>query len=512
MITEETTQQENKPKLAAILYTDGSCKLGSQGPTGYSGYIGWGAHGYIFELNKVPSKETIVENHYVTNKGYVRAGDFKSTINKTTAIAVEPIKYLDFYGSSSSMATNNVAEIIAFCYSLEHLTAQGVDTFIVLTDSQYLKRGISEWCSTWERNGWKREGLMIPNHELWMRTYTLYKSILAKGGSVVIEWVKGHDDIFGNVHADVLAGVAANYSINKVIKNEFTVTDVKGYWKSEVDRHPFINHKTIYFNTVKDYNTPGCYFQADGAAIDLTIGKRMPETSLSVIQLKEPDVAIETVKERQYRIAKESNAIVMLKLDRLYSKDIYSNVINHGIHCLNPSKGNMNISWFDKKPITIEQNPTRLSIRAIEAFNLLEELLGKFCDLRKTGFLQPGDAIQMNAHDITNFFYDVQEKGGKHETSLKYILKPEFVVGFTNTKVTVTEPYEGKDCVVNVPLILGLDLIPRNNLKKLENLNPKIHLITWRESKNSLRYATVIDCDDAIGIWSNFYSDRIFFQ
>jgi hypothetical protein len=53
---------------------------------------------------------------------------------------------------------------------------------------------------------------------------------------------------------------------------------------------------------------------------------------------------------------------------------------------------------------------------------------------------------------------------------------------------------------------------PRNNLKKIEGLNPRVYLITWRESQQSIRYATVIVTDVGYGIWSNFFADRIFFS
>lgn len=109
-------------------------------------------------------------------------------------------------------------------------------------------------------------------------------------------------------------------------------------------------------------------------------------------------------------------------------------------------------------------------------------------------------------------FYDREEKVVKKDVVVKSVLKPEFVVGFRDMSIDIEESYEGSACKLKIPLILGTDLLPRNNLKKLEELNPRVYLITWRESKNSLRYATVIECDSGIGIWSNFFADKVFFS
>ena len=202
----------------------------------------------------------------------------------------------------------------------------------------------------------------------------------------------------------------------------------------------------------------------------------------------------------------------MMKLDRVYSKEVYPYIQEHGKYCLLGGKGNLNINFFDKKPVTVEVNPTGLSMRAIESFNLLEELLDRFLDYRDNGFNQTDNNIQMNAHDVTSVFYHKEEKLVKDEIKIKYTLKPEYVVGFRDMSIDVEEPFEGSACQIKVPLILGTDLLPRNNLKKLEEQKPTVYLVTWRETRNSIRYATVIECESGIGIWSNFFAEKIFFK
>ena len=118
----------------------------------------------------------------------------------------------------------------------------------------------------------------------------------------------------------------------------------------------------------------------------------------------------------------------------------------------------------------------------------------------------------MNCHDITSSFYNREPKKNKKEGEEKLVLKPELIVGFRDMLIDIKETNQGKEHDLKVPLILGLDLLPRNNLKRLEDENPSVYLVTWRESETALRYATVIECSLGIGIWSNYFSDTIFFR
>lgn len=102
---------------------------------------------------------------------------------------------------------------------------------------------------------------------------------------------------------------------------------------------------------------------------------------------------------------------------------------------------------------------------------------------------------------------------------IKSELKPELKIGEKSLKINVDIPKRSEtnpeillsDETTNiiVPLILGLDTPNRNSLKHIEDLNPELHLITWYESANSIRYACIVKIDSGIGIWSNYCADRI---
>jgi ribonuclease HI len=67
--------------------------------------------------------------------------------------------------------TNNRMELIAVIRGLEAL--QRPCDVVVFTDSEYVRRGLSEWMPKWKTNGWRRrEGSAwkpIKNEELWRR-------------------------------------------------------------------------------------------------------------------------------------------------------------------------------------------------------------------------------------------------------------------------------------------------------------------------------------------------------
>ncbi|RUL89287.1 ribonuclease HI [Tautonia sociabilis] len=67
--------------------------------------------------------------------------------------------------------TNNRMELMGAIRGLESLTRHC--TVELVTDSQYLAKGITEWMPNWKRNGWKRKerGQLKPvsNEDLWRR-------------------------------------------------------------------------------------------------------------------------------------------------------------------------------------------------------------------------------------------------------------------------------------------------------------------------------------------------------
>ena len=95
--------------------------------------------------------------------------------------------------------TNNRMELMAAITALETLERPSEVT--IVTDSAYVKNGVTSWIHGWKRNGWRTAGRkQVKNVELWQRLDTAQAR-----HKVVWEWVKGHAGHPENERADELA-------------------------------------------------------------------------------------------------------------------------------------------------------------------------------------------------------------------------------------------------------------------------------------------------------------------
>ncbi len=95
--------------------------------------------------------------------------------------------------------TNNRMELMAAISALETLERPSEVT--IVTDSVYVKDGLTKWIRNWKRNGWKTAAKKpVKNEELWKR---LDEATIRH--TVTWEWVKGHAGHPENERADELA-------------------------------------------------------------------------------------------------------------------------------------------------------------------------------------------------------------------------------------------------------------------------------------------------------------------
>ncbi len=95
--------------------------------------------------------------------------------------------------------TNNQMELTAAIVALETLNRPcEVELF---TDSEYLKKGITQWIPTWKRNGWKTSAKKpVKNQDLWQRL-----DAATQRHTIKWKWTKGHAGNQYNEHVDQLA-------------------------------------------------------------------------------------------------------------------------------------------------------------------------------------------------------------------------------------------------------------------------------------------------------------------
>ncbi|WP_339896894.1 ribonuclease HI [uncultured Gilvimarinus sp.] len=95
--------------------------------------------------------------------------------------------------------TNNRMELTAAIEGLKALTEPC--EVVLTTDSQYVRKGITEWMAGWKRKGWRTASKQpVKNVDLW-------QALDAENNRHKIDWrwVKGHSGHAENERADQLA-------------------------------------------------------------------------------------------------------------------------------------------------------------------------------------------------------------------------------------------------------------------------------------------------------------------
>ena len=107
----------------------------------------------------------------------------------------------ELYGSERE-TTNNRMELMAAIIALESLKRPC--EVILTTDSQYVRKGITEWIAGWKRRGWKTaDKKPVKNQDLWQRL-----EAATHKHAIHWKWIKGHSGHEENERADQLANRA----------------------------------------------------------------------------------------------------------------------------------------------------------------------------------------------------------------------------------------------------------------------------------------------------------------
>ena len=98
--------------------------------------------------------------------------------------------------------TNNRMELTAVIRALEALKRPVQAR--VYTDSEYVRRGVSEWLAAWKARGWRTaDRKPVKNQDLWQRLDELRAS-----HDIEWHWVPAHAGVAGNERVDRLANEA----------------------------------------------------------------------------------------------------------------------------------------------------------------------------------------------------------------------------------------------------------------------------------------------------------------
>ncbi|HHI94727.1 MAG TPA: ribonuclease HI [Gammaproteobacteria bacterium] len=104
----------------------------------------------------------------------------------------------ELYGGEAE-TTNNRMELMAAISGLESLKKPC--KVVLMTDSQYVMKGATEWMAGWKRKGWMTAAKKpVKNVDLWQRLESALKPHDVKWC-----WVRGHTGHPENERADALA-------------------------------------------------------------------------------------------------------------------------------------------------------------------------------------------------------------------------------------------------------------------------------------------------------------------
>lgn len=484
MAATKTNESSDTLPLKAVLYADGGSKPSR-------GFAGWGVHGYTYQ-DSVPKQGSGCKGGIPTAQGYQRDKSIP---------AVTVVSYIDAWGAIEGEGTNNIAELTAARKALAILRTLEVTEALVYLDSKYVLEGVTKWVETWQKSGWVRaDGEPVANKELWQALLDDLNELYLDKVKVTWQWIKGHDGDVGNELADRAACRGTIAARKGEMVERVEIVPAKGYWNKKVEVNRLFSHSRWYFNThmggaVLSEDGRWVYYLGDHGTDDELLGKPISDNSFSVLYLKEPEPVLEMVRAHQDAVDPEQlTMVVTARLDYLFQPETYLNLQKEGSLLLTQRPGRNDLYFCDTIPLTSEIRPPRLAYRAVEGIGSLETTLKEY--------LKDAAGYGITVTDITDDFYLMDEKSGAVTR-----LKPDINSSLRSIQVDARYSLGKSEGTIPLILVLGLDTAKRNDLAALAPRQPKVKLLTWRESDHAFRYATVIEVGDDVGIWAGIYSN-----
>ncbi len=147
----------------------------------------------------------VIENHdKPITKIYTDASFLENIGRGGIAIIFENLKGdYKLFTESVDFKSSNLLELMAVAKGLEIL--EEIKEIRIITDSQYVRKGLTEWIYNWELNDWyTANGEKAKHIELWQKVNNLTNEKY-----IEFEWVKAHNNHFENTICDLYAKEAA---------------------------------------------------------------------------------------------------------------------------------------------------------------------------------------------------------------------------------------------------------------------------------------------------------------
>lgn len=484
---------EKTVPLKAIFYTDGGYR--QQYKAG-----GWGVHGYTY-VDEKPTKGTGNAKAIPTNNGY--AGE----TCKGDPVTIQ--HYIDGMGGVPDAVSNNATELEATTQALKWIAENGVHHAKIYTDSRYVTEGLSSWVEKWKRNGWKNaEGNPVNSKDLWVTASETLESVRLNGQVVDIQWIKGHAGHFGNEMADQYASIGNVLGRKRDDFTQMKLSEPSGYWSKKTEYNRMLASGRWYFQTTDMNYKTECgktiYYIGDHGSDDEMTGKAGPDNSMVVLYLHEPDEVLEGLREQAMELDRRKFGAVMVgRLDNILNPTVYSEIAKNGTRFLDWDTHRLDVVTAKRKHLLKEMSPAGLAYVQVDVLSSMQRRLDAYLESH------PGIVVT----EITDLLYDVESKKSVLSKKLKkdIVQTTKHLTYETRYSTKKVSEMTGQDDpsikTKAIRLILGQDLAKRNTLSSLASNDPKVFILTWRESDEAIRYATVIECNLGIGIWAGVDSN-----
>lgn len=513
---------ENCPgprSFGAVLYTDGGSRLDV-------GIASWALHGYLYPMDEAKKVKFTKKKDAPANTGYIDGrlpafckdyptGDrtLASSLRREMysypstpeAMPVEPSHFLDWYGGRPN-ATVNAMELLAMKKAFDFILESEPAQVCILADSQLTLKGVLRDFENWERNGGRiSTGGEAKNWQLWKDTMEVYRAILAKDIPVYFTWVNGHSGDPGNDKADFNANKGMNLELAESGADRYHVKVPKEYTVKTKLNNRLMEQRWWYGlcdRKSDDYGIDGkhvYFFGNHGKAEEEEdlVGKNTATAKIAILVTPDPEPVLDLLatklEKRYYRGVSE---VTLGYLENILQTQRYAAFLEEGEDLLYPVPNRDLLLFPDKVPILKTLQP------AYHGFTLVEHLEQH---LRFIGqYLAGNEALVIT--DITDHVYrQVEEKSKVVFKTQPAIDPPNQTVKFKLDYCVDLKTVESRD----VKLKMGADIPTRNTLAAVAGPNTKVYGATYRESKTSFRYFTLVETEEGLLLTASLKSNQI---
>lgn len=514
-------------------------------------HCGYGVHGYCYTLEP-PTRGSGNSRALPTANGWQR----KTKVDKTQAVKLhfyieqglnelalpdskwETVKSLELGGLAESLVSfiktlkeETFARYLEECYEErlekaqkskkdpEPLPEVRLEGLKVYCDSEYVVRGFHHRIL---RKAFKEDKWVTPDDqpikdaESWKTLLMFEKALKDMGISLELNYLDGSDGNVGLDQASIEASKAVNDALVSKPLDNLEIVDPDGYWKTGHTIPYALATQTWYYNT-KDgqpqnalWNDELFYLyhmgkldntgksegkkklKSDTSKKDDDHGKRVNNNTFMVTALKEPEPVLEAIRQKQAEaLDPRMQHICLGRLSNIFKSTTYDRLVKEGPKSLRAHPRTGYIYELTKAEVSVPLKTPLISYRSLEVLNDLQTHLGRVV----TNNLYKFERLT----DVTDLIFEKNPKGD-------FVIRKTITTTNPTVDAKVTFNVTEKDRERTIPLVLGMDLPPRNVLAKLTD-NPKVQVVTWKESNVAFRVATVISTNQCHVLWVGFYSN-----